>query len=313
MNCGNLYTQVCVFVNHIQLNEFCRGVSCQVLVNLNDNQSNRMRLNWVKKKNRANNLDTQMRLTYQQYLFSIKVTTVIHHAKMWTMWLTYHLKYRISSTLLGTLFEANLLFLKIFEIQSCDPLIDCLCYDLCLTLWHTSHSLVLYTHTPLMTSSCFTSKNITTPLLPVNSISSVTGMQQRLYSINKNTRCVVLHTVLWALEHRSVHVMFAHKAMQHWRAHIPSVATCRKCCSAIARTDDFLCKCTQSLFHLLVTVRNCQALIHRLNLNSLCCPAFSLPTMCSDPSHFWISNPFVQSLSLWTLLISVTKSLLDKG
>lgn len=197
------------------------------------------------KENRANNLDTQMRLTLQQYLLSIKVITVIHHAKMWTMWLTHHLKYRISSTWLGTLFEANLLFLKIFEIH-CNPVIHS--WTVCaLTFalhWHTSRSLVLYTHTPLMTSSCFTSKNITTPLLPVNSISSVTGMQPRLYPINTNTRCVVLHAVLWALEHRSVHVMFAHKAMQRWRAHIPSVATCRKCCSATARTDDFLCKCT---------------------------------------------------------------------
>lgn len=72
--------------------------------------------------------------------------------------------------------------------------------------------------------------------------------------------------------------VFAHQATQCSRAHIPSVATCRKCCSATARTDDFLCKCIKSLRLLLVTVKDRQALDHRFHFNSQCCPAFSFPS-----------------------------------
>lgn len=109
---------------------------------------------------------------------------------------------------------------------------------------HTSHSLTVlgtfYTFSSYVTSPCFSSQNIMSPPCVVPSISSVTWTQQWLYSINKNTSCVMLHAALQAREHRHVGLCVClHKATRCLRVHIPSVAICRKCCSATARTDDF--------------------------------------------------------------------------
>ncbi len=156
---------------------------------------------------------------------------------------------------------------------------------------HTSHSLTVL-ETLHSLSACMTSPP---------RVALLTVFHQSYGSngdlINKNTSCVVFHVVLSVRGHCSVWVcVCVHKAMRCSHVHIQSVATCRKCCSATAGTDDF-CKFIKRQLLLLVTQGPSGFGSLPFCVLANCDPvSLFLPhLMCSDPlpSHFFlVSNPF---------------------